>query len=535
MEGELWKPGDLIADRFQIGAVKRGSMGLIYYCKYFGDTILPCVIKTLPTGWLVERRDLFMGEVSTWVQLGQHPYIVRAYGAREIEERPCLLLEYVAGDVQHGVDLSGWIGAAELDLRRALTFAWQICCGMRYAADEFHKAGKTLIHRDLKPTNLLVASPDQVKITDFGIALLCDLAQTGAPSDYMDFGDRVYRSPEQGREDPHLDARADIYVFGCVLYEMLTGTTVFDLPRTSYKFFEAHRREIPRNPRQLNPGIPPAVDDLVMKCLKKDAGERYPDFAALQNKLGQIYADLFSAPPAPPPPERCRRNQGQEKAFEMMTNVFLGKPGEVLKTMIETRPARDDSDWLIMYTEALVQSGRSEEALLLLREAVKRPGDYSLLWNQMGRLLGALERHEEALVCYERALERNPRNPGLLNNKAYVLIALNRPEEALTCLEECLTFNRRLAAAWNNKGRAYAALEKWEQASKCYECSVEINPAEAEVWYNWSVAAGNLNQADKEKEYLQKCLTIDPDHWKARHNVGVCHAMEHGDQYANED
>ena len=66
----------------------------------------------------------------------------------------------------------------------------------------------------------------------------------------------------------------------------------------------------------------------------------------------------------------------------MMTNVFLGKPGEVLKTMIETRPARDDSDWLIMYTEALVQSGRSEEALLLLREAVKRPGDYSLLWNQ---------------------------------------------------------------------------------------------------------------------------------------------------------
>ncbi len=523
-EGEVWQPGHLILNRFQISAVKRGSMGLIYFCKYFADMVVPCVIKTLPKRLLLEHREFFFQEMSTWVKLGKHPNIVWAFGAQEIEERPCLLLEYVAGDVQHGSDLSGWIGTAALDLRRAMTFAWQICTGMCYAADKFHALGKAFVHRDLKPTNLLVASPEQVKISDFGIALLRDLTQTGRPLGDMDFGNRVYRSPEQCRRDPQLDIRADIYAFGCVLYEMLTGKTVFDLPRTSPEFFQSHLHKIPQSPKQLNPGIPSAIDDLVMKCLEKEPGARYPDFAILQNEIRQIYEHLFSVPPANPLTEQYKLNQEGVQLTEAVTKLFLGKPQEALKNLesIEnTQLTSTAASTLILKAEALAKTGQTGEAVRLLEDALKRLPEEIGLWNEKGRLLADVEQYEEALACFERARDLDHYDPLILNNMAYALLGLNRPEDALTCLEECLVLNPRWAAAWNSKGRAYAALEKWEQASQCYEHSVTLNPAEAEVWFNWSVAAANLYQKDNEKAHLRKCLIIDPNHWKALHNLAV--------------
>src|SRR5204863_238100 len=98
---------------------------------------------------------------------GRHPYIVETFGAQEIEERLCLFLEYVGGDIRHGVDLSGWIGTRDLTLKRALAFAWQIALAMRHASETFERLGQVFVHRDLKPPNILVASADHVKVTDF--------------------------------------------------------------------------------------------------------------------------------------------------------------------------------------------------------------------------------------------------------------------------------------------------------------------------------------------------------------------------------
>jgi serine/threonine protein kinase/cytochrome c-type biogenesis protein CcmH/NrfG len=522
-EAELWQPGHLLMGRFEISAVKRGSMGLIYFCKYLGGSAFPCVIKTLPRRLLLDHRQLFLEEVSTWVDLGSHPSVVRAYGAHEVEERPCLFLEYVAGDARHGADLSGWIGSPDLDLRRALTFAWQICAGMGHALQTFANAGKVFVHRDLKPTNLLVASREQIKISDFGIADLRDLSQPGLPPSTQGFGNTVYMSPEQLRVDPQLDVRSDIYSFGCVLYEMLTGTTVFPLPRTSPDYVEAHLNEHPRDPCLLKHSIPPALGAMVMRCLGKEPEERYPGFAALQAEIGLIYQQLYSTPL-----REASSSLADERGAalaELVTSHFLGKTAAALEkaeAFAATQPDEIDETGAIVRAEVLARAGRHPEAVELLERALARLPTNARLWNEKGRLLVDLERWEDALASFDRASELDPFNlPPVLNNKAYALLALNRPEEALRCLETCLALNPRLAAAWNNKGRAEAALEEWAEASASYERSVDSNPIEAEVWFNWSVAEFNLHRTDSAKAHLRQCLVVDRLHWKALRNLAV--------------
>lgn len=521
-EGELWQPGHLIMGRFQISAVKRGSMGLIYFCKHIGDAVIPCVIKTLPRTLLLDYRELFIQEISTWVELGSHPHVVRAYGAHEVEERACLLLEYVAGDARHGSDLSGWIGTPELDLKRALTFAWQICAGMRHVLEKFESAGKAFIHRDLKPTNLLVSSREQIKISDFGIAVLRDLVQIGLPPNTQNFGNRVYMSPEQCHEDPDLDTRSDIYSFGCVLYEMLTGTTVFPLLRTSTDYIEAYLNESPRDPGEINPAIPPALSALVMKCLRKEPKGRYPGFAVLQDELGWIYQQLYSTPLRETSSSLVNRKAAALN--EVITKVFLGKTTEApeeVEAFDATQPDKIDQTAAIFRAEALAKLGLNKEALEFMDSVLgQRPND-ARLWNQRGRLLLNLEHWEDALASFDQACELDCLEPAILNNKAYVLLELNRPKEALRCLETCLLLNPRLAAAWNNQGRAHAALEEWAEASGSYEKSVASNPNEPEVWFNWSVAETNLQRTDSAKSHLRQCLIIDRLHWKALRNLAM--------------
>jgi serine/threonine protein kinase len=522
-EGELWQPGHLLMGRFEISAVKRGSMGLIYFCKYLGGRVIPCVIKTLPRRFLLDHRELFFKEVSTWVDLGGYPYVVHAYGAHEVEERACLFLEYVAGDPRHGADLSGWIGSPELDLKRTLTFAWQICAGMRYALQKFESGGKAFVHRDLKPTNLLVASREQIKISDFGIADLRDLSQPGLLPSTQGFGNSVYMSPEQCREDPTLDVRSDIYSFGCVLYEMLTGTTVFPLPRISPDYVEAQLNEVPRDPCIITPSIPPALCALVMKCLGKEPEERYASFAALQDEIGLIYQQLYSVP-LREASSRLSDGRGAE-VVAVITSDFLGKTAEALKeveALDATQPDEIGETTAIFRAELLAKVGRDPEAVEFLERVLARLPNNARLWNEKGRLLVNLERWEDALASFDRACELDSFDlPIPLNNKAYVLLEMNRPKEALRCLETCLVLNPRLAAAWNNKGRAEAALEEWAEAAASYQRSVASNPIEAEVWFNWSVAEFNLQRTDSAKAHLRQCLVVDPLHWKALRNFAV--------------
>jgi serine/threonine protein kinase len=212
-DSEFYKIGDKIGDRYEVSAIHHGAMGVVYGC-FDHETKLPRALKTVRSRHIRDKQvvSMFEREASVWIALEKHPYIVRAYEIELFNKLPYVITDYIrAPDGMEG-DLRGWLGHPRLTLKVAVEMALQIAQGMQHAVRKV----PNLVHRDLKPANILVGGDGKAKVTDFG---LVDSAQAGA-------GTPAYMSPEQWTEDV-LDARSDIYAYGCILFEMLTAHRLF--------------------------------------------------------------------------------------------------------------------------------------------------------------------------------------------------------------------------------------------------------------------------------------------------------------------
>lgn len=127
----LYQVGNTIVEKYDVYEVKRGGMGIVYLC-YDLERKIPVALKTFDDkfldSWII--RDLFMQEVLTWINLGSHPNIVRAYRLEQFEGKPHILVEMVAGPEGIGADLRSWLVHRRLNLRQALEFGIHICNGM---------------------------------------------------------------------------------------------------------------------------------------------------------------------------------------------------------------------------------------------------------------------------------------------------------------------------------------------------------------------------------------------------------------------
>ncbi|MDE3167676.1 MAG: PD40 domain-containing protein [Acidobacteriota bacterium] len=219
-----------------------------------------------------------------------HPNIVTVYEVGSLEG-----LEYIAMERVEGAGIAR--RGARLSLRDALHYAAQIADALAAA----HAAG--IVHRDLKPGNIMVTSRGLVKVLDFGIAKITGLPASSdeitrtLTSPGVVIGTFSYMSPEQA-EGKDVDARSDIFSFGCVLYELVTGRRAFDAETTVATLAAVLARE-PRPARELSPGLPAPVAHIIENCLRKKREERWQSMADVKLLLDAALAGL-SAPSAGP-------------------------------------------------------------------------------------------------------------------------------------------------------------------------------------------------------------------------------------------
>jgi len=207
-----------------------------------------------------------------------HPAIVSVYDTGEErtstgETLPFIVMEFVAGrTLKEVLAVEG-----RLLPRRALEITADICAALEFS----HRHG--IIHRDIKPGNVMLTQSGQVKVMDFGIARALASGATTMTQTSAVIGTAQYLSPEQARGEP-VDARSDVYAAGCVLYELICGHPPFvgDNPvSVAYQ----HVREDPRPPSMINPDVTPDIDAVVLKALAKNPLNRYQSAAEMRADL----------------------------------------------------------------------------------------------------------------------------------------------------------------------------------------------------------------------------------------------------------
>jgi serine/threonine protein kinase len=277
--------GTLAAGRYRVeGTLGQGGMAAVYLA-HDSELDRAVAIKVLAEHLADDEafRERFLREARMAAKLS-HPNIVHVYDQGEENGQPFIVMEYVDGPTL-GEELKR---TGPLPPARVVDLALQICGGLEHA----HASG--LVHRDIKPGNLLLRKDGTVKIADFGIARAAQatkLTQIGSV-----LGTAAYLAPEQAAGEP-VTAAADIYSLGCVLFELLSGRTPYVFESLSELVVK--QREEPITPiRELRPDVPPEVEAAVMHCLAR-APEYRPASAA---ELAQELAAGSPEPPTEPLP-----------------------------------------------------------------------------------------------------------------------------------------------------------------------------------------------------------------------------------------
>jgi protein kinase-like protein len=289
--------GPRILGRYEVQEeIGRGMMGVVYRAldPALGRTV---ALKTVSLLLAVPDEDRggfeqrFLNEARVAAGLN-HPGIVVVH---DVGRDPGSDSLYIALEYLEGETLSDRVKReGRLEWREALRLTAKVAEALHHA----HQ--RQIVHRDVKPANIMVLPSGQPKLMDFGIAKI-PAAQLTSAGEF--FGTPSYMSPEQATGEP-LDARSDVFSLGAVLYLLLTGARAFEAPSVPAILARVAKKD-PPPPSRLTPGLPPAVDDIVARALAKDSAQRYATAQMLAEDIQDVLADRtprHRATWTPPPP-----------------------------------------------------------------------------------------------------------------------------------------------------------------------------------------------------------------------------------------
>jgi len=262
--------GSVLGNRYELlEKIGEGGMAIVYKakCRLLNRMVAVKVLKTE-----FQEDAEFLRRFSTEAQAAaslSHSNIVSVYDVGTHGKLNYIVMEYV-----EGITLKEYMSKKEesLSVSEATDFSMQIASALE------HAHSKKIIHRDIKPQNIVITNNGTLKVMDFGLARAVSSATTIAGNSEA-LGSVHYASPEQARGG-FTDERSDIYSLGVVMYEMFTGELPFD-GETPVAVAMKHLQRAPMPPRMKNENIPVPVENIILKAMQKEARERYPDISAL--------------------------------------------------------------------------------------------------------------------------------------------------------------------------------------------------------------------------------------------------------------
>ena len=388
----------LVSDVF--GGENKSGMGVVYLVKD-RERPEPFVLKTFqkPSSRVAKRQ--FLSEARSWVNAGAHPNLVKAFWVREIAEQIFVAAEFIARDDVGRNSVTDWLGAGPIGLGLVLNWAAQFAYGMEYA-----KSNGILVHRDIKPDNILVDKHATLKITDFGLAKSIDGPHQPAARTWWPFGKKKtptsrsdtrtgsamgtlpYMAPEQFSDAKRVDHRADLYSFGIILYQMVTQNGYpYKIDAGSENAAEAfYRAHLSQRPLNADNALMPVIS----RCLQKYPSDRFGSYKEFLTEIQEI--------------------AGQH-------SITISKP-------VFTSNVAEE---LYAKAQSYIALGDSEKALRLIDEYVEKFGENACGWTEKGGIHFKRGEYKEGLAATKESLKIGPYNSHAWNNLAVFLNKTDAP------------------------------------------------------------------------------------------------------------
>jgi serine/threonine-protein kinase len=536
--------GETISHYRILEKLGEGGMGVVYKAE---DTRLKRIValKFLPPSLTSnpEARSRFIQEAQAASAL-DHPNICTVHDFGESADGQF----FIVMACYEGKTLQEMLQNGPFEIERALTIGAQIAAGLA----EAHRVG--VIHRDVKPTNVIITKDGAAKIIDFGLAKLA--AQSRITRTGSAMGTPVYMSPEQIRGD-EVDARTDIWSLGVILYEMLTGCTPFAADYDHAVFYRILNM-IPEPLTSLRQGVPPAIERTLERALQKDPVERYPSALALLQDLEFARTGGETHPSIPKtvasiailPFEDMSQSHDQEYFCDGIAEEIINALTHVAGLRVVARTssfsfkgtqknARDIGRMLGVDT-LLEGSVRKADQRLRVTVKLTKVDDESALWSErydrtledifaiqddvcvsiVDQLKVILGRSERTNLVRRRANDHEAYNLYLKGRFLFNQRKRESVQRSIECYSQAVTVDPAFALAYAGIAESYEVLGSWRdlprdqafgEARKASETALRLDDRlpEAHVVAGYVNLFCDWNWTAAEREF-QRALTLNP-------------------------
>ncbi len=451
----LLEPGYKLQGRYEIKrALGGGTFGTVYLA-YDHSLLIDVAIKELKPEWLSDQvvRKRFIDDARAMRKL-EHPNIVIVYDLLEPDkdsvENYCIIMQYMKNGSLEGLLRQKRV----LPMRDALEITIGVCRALEVA----HKEG--IIHRDIKPDNILLGSAGESKLCDFGVAHIPGSGSAGGQQ-----GTLIWLSVEQANGQQEIDGRSDLYSLTAVLYRLLTGRYYLDFEScwararkaaSDLKGLEEERRiyqEVcafiannrPRRPSVYRPEIPNALDVNILKGLAEKPEDRFQTASEMAKALADVARTMIGED----------ENKRLQRARQLVEEDRLDEATQIAEESLKKHG--DNATAHEILGDVQVRRGEYSKAAERWEKAVKLQPGQSDLYSKLGKLYSRLDHFDKAVQAFRKGIELSPDDAGLGYGLAVALWDKGEHQAAIEAL--------RNSCRLQPDKRKEALLARWTQQS----------------------------------------------------------------------